>query len=321
MASKASAEAALPPAVLLMGPTAAGKTALAMALYDHLPVRLISVDSAQVYRGMDVGSAKPDAATLAHYPHKLIDIRDPQQTYSAADFAQDAEQAMRQAAADQCLPVLVGGTSLYFQALLYGLDPLPVADAAVRARLAERAERIGWAGLHRELAERDPASAARIRPSDPQRIQRALEVLELSGRSLSELQSGSRQPRFDSLRIVLTPGQRSVLHARIGERVQHMLAGGLIAEVEGLLRELPGARQLTALRSVGYRQVLDCLAGEFGLGELPARIEAATRQLAKRQLTSFRKFSRTLWYDPHQAKAMLMVSGEIARFLQRTRIT
>lgn len=297
-----------------MGPTAAGKTALAMALCDQFPVRLISVDSAQVYRGLNIGSAKPDAATLARYPHDLIDIRDPDQAYSAADFAADAAASMRAAAAAGRWPVLVGGTSLYFRALLYGLDALPPADPTIRAQIAERASSLGWPALHAELERHDPATARRIRPSDPQRIQRALEVLELTGQGMSALQSGPRLPRFACLRIVLTAADRSSLHARIGHRVEEMMASGLVEETRALVQAYPNSSDLPALRSVGYRQVLDGLESRVDMGQVPERIVAATRQLAKRQLTSFRKFHRALWYDPAQAEAVSMVSGEIAEY-------
>lgn len=280
-----------------MGPTAAGKTALAMAMFDQLPVALISVDSAQVYRGMDIGSAKPDTATLNRYPHALIDIRDPEHPYSAAEFVADAETAMRAACQQGKLPLLVGGTNLYFRALLYGLDDLPAAEPELRARIARQAEQHGWKALHQRLAQRDPDTARGIRPSDPQRIQRALEVLELTGRGLHEHHQKPQTPRFPSLRIVVTAASRARLHARILERSRLMLAQGLIEELEAL-RQRPGLRaDHPAMRSVGYRQVWDYLDGAVSRSELPVRIAAATRQLAKRQLTGLRKFAQTLWYD------------------------
>ena len=281
-----------------MGPTAAGKTALAMAMSDQLPLALISVDSAQVYRGMDIGSAKPDAATLDRYPHALIDIREPEHAYSAADFVADAEAAMRAAFEQGKLPLLVGGTNLYFRALLYGLDDLPAAEPELRARIARQAEQQGWAALHRRLTERDPDTARNIRPSDPQRIQRALEVLELTGLGLHAHHQQPRLPRFLSLRLVVTAASRARLHARIVERSRLMLAQGLIEELERL-RQRPGLQaDHPAMRSVGYRQVWEYLDGAVSEAELPARMAAATRQLAKRQLTGLRKFGQTLWYDP-----------------------
>ncbi len=313
MASEAGA--GLPPAILLMGPTAAGKTGMALAIHDQLPVSLISVDSAQVYRGLDVGSAKLDRETLLRYPHALIDIRDPEQGYSAAEFVADAEQAMRSAAAMGKTPLLVGGTNLYFRALLYGLDELPVADPEVRARLARRAGEQGWEALHRELAMRDPESARRIRPGDAQRVQRALEVLELTGKGLSSHHNQPRLPRFSSLRIVLTTASRQSLHARIEQRAAAMLEAGLIEEVAGLRRR-PGLHaDAPAMRSVGYRQVWEHLQRPRDVAGLRARIAAATRQLAKRQLTGFRKFPRTLWYDSARMATDAMVIRQAARWI------
>lgn len=316
VANSPDAAGDLPPAVLLMGPTAAGKTALAMRIFDHLPVRLISVDSAQVYVGLDIGSAKPDAETLAQYPHALIDIRTPDQAYSAADFVRDAEFAMRAAAADGQLPLLVGGTPLYFRALLYGLDKLPAAQPELRARIAERAAQRGWAALHRELQARDPLTAQRIRPTDPQRIQRALEVLELTGQGLSAQQHGARLPRFPSLRIVVTPACRARLHARIAERADSMLRLGLVDEL-ATLRQQPGLHKDTpAMRSVGYRQAWEYLDAPNDPEKLRSRILAATRQLSKRQLTGFRKFARTLWYDSEGSGMMGLVTRQVARWLR-----
>lgn len=314
MASKLARDGGLPPAVILTGPTAAGKTAVAQALFDRFAVTLISVDSAQVYRGLDIGSAKPDAKSLARYPHELIDLRWPEQAYSAADFVADAEQAMRRAAAAGQLPLLVGGTVLYLRALLYGLDPLPAADPALRARLRERAERAGWDALHAELARRDPDTAARVSASDPQRLQRALEVLELTGRGLADHHSAPRRPRFQSLRLVLTPADRGELHARLERRLARMLDDGLIEEV-GRLRQRAGLRaEHPAMRSVGYRQVWQYLDGELGRAELAPRIAAATRQLAKRQLTALRKFPDTLWYDPNRSQTLAVIGRRVQRF-------
>jgi len=314
VASSPGAAGALPPAILLMGPTAAGKTGLALALHDRLPVSLISVDSAQVYRGLDVGSAKLDSETLARYPHALIDIREPEQAYSAAEFVADAEAAMLAAAAAGKTPLLVGGTNLYFRALLYGLDPLPAADPDLRARLARRAGEHGWEALHRELAQRDPDSARRIRPSDPQRIQRALEVLELTGKGLSAHHSQPRLPRFPSLRLVLTAASRKRLHERIGQRAATMLQSGLVDEVRALRRRPDLRADCPAMRSVGYRQVWEGLERGLDAACLPARIAAATRQLAKRQLTGFRKFSQTLWYDSDHPAVVGMVVRQAAGF-------
>ncbi|TVS13017.1 MAG: tRNA (adenosine(37)-N6)-dimethylallyltransferase MiaA [Wenzhouxiangella sp.] len=317
MASRFGGAPELPPAVLIMGPTAAGKTAAAFSLFDQLPVDLISVDSAQVYRGLDIGSAKPDAQTLRRYPHELIDVRDPESTYSAALFVADAENAMQRASAAGRMPVLVGGTVLYFRALLFGLDRLPPADPAVRSGIAERAARRGWAALHDELAGRDPATAARLHPSDAQRIGRALEVLELTGRGLSDHHRGSRQARFPSLRVVMTPADRSVLHGRIARRVDAMLAAGLVGEVERL-RERPAlGRDHAAMKSVGYRQAWEAIERGENTQVLRERIVAATRQLAKRQLTGLRKFPGTLWYDSARANAAGSVVRRVAGFCRQ----
>ncbi len=302
----------LPAAVILSGPTAAGKTAVAQDLFDRFAVTLINVDSAQVYRGLDIGSAKPDAASLARYPHELIDLRWPEQSYSAADFVSDAESAMRRASAAGRVPVLVGGTVLYLRALLYGLDPLPAADPALRAHLGERAERDGWAALHAELARRDPDTAARIRPSDPQRVQRALEVLELTGRGLAAHHSAPRRPRFQSLRLVLTPADRGELHRRIERRFAEMLEAGLVDEVRQLRRREALSAGHPAMRAVGYRQVWQYLDGAFDRSGLIARAGAATRQLAKRQLTALRKFSDTLWYDPNARRTRAVIGRQVS---------
>jgi tRNA dimethylallyltransferase len=300
--------------VILSGPTAAGKTAVAEALSDRFPIRLISVDSAQVYRGLDIGSAKPGVVELERYPHALIDLRWPEESYSAADFVVDAEQAMRRAAADGRVPMLVGGTVLYLRSLLYGLDRLPEADPALRQRLRAQAEREGWNKLHQDLARRDPETAARIRPSDPQRIQRALEVLELTGRGLASHHSAPRRPRFPSLRLVLTPADRRQLHQRIERRFGQMLDDGLIEEVEAL-RQRPGLHDThPSMRSVGYRQVWQFLDGGLDRTELMAQAVAATRQLAKRQLTGLRKLSDALWYDPQRRQTLTVIARQLSDF-------
>jgi tRNA dimethylallyltransferase len=304
----------LPPAVILSGPTGAGKTAVAKALYDRFPISLINVDSAQVYRGLDIGSAKPDAAELRRYPHELIDLRWPEETYSAADFVADAEQSMWRAAADGRLPMLVGGTVLYLRALLYGLDRLPQADPVLRDRLKAQAERDGWAKLHRDLARHDPETAARIRPSDRQRIQRALEVLELTGRGLAAHHSAPRRPRFPSLRLVVTPADRRQLHHRIERRFGQMLADGLIEEVERLRQRPAVHAEHPSMRSVGYRQVWQFLDGALDRTELAAKAVAATRQLAKRQLTGLRKLSDALWYDPDRRQTLTVIGRQLSEF-------
>ncbi|MGC1550469.1 MAG: tRNA (adenosine(37)-N6)-dimethylallyltransferase MiaA [Rhodanobacter sp.] len=279
-----------PLAIFLMGPTASGKTALACELSERLPLGLISVDSALVYRGMDIGTAKPDATTLARYPHALINIRDPAQPYSAADFRADAMEAMRQVSETGRVPLLVGGTGLYFRALQRGLSSLPEADAEVRARIAAEAAAIGWSALHQRLAELDPPAAERIRPGDQQRLQRALEVIELTGRPLSEQQQGGNGERFPwrVLKLALLPGDRAPLHARIAERFDVMLAHGLLDEVRTLRERGDLHPDLPAIRAVGYRQAWEHLDGQYDVAELRNRGIFATRQLAKRQITWLR---------------------------------
>ena len=288
-----------PPSLLLLGPTASGKSALALRLAERLPVEIISVDSAQVYRGLDIGTAKPDADERARVAHHLIDIREPDDPYSAASFASDARTAIAAIRARGRLPLLAGGTMLYARALIAPLDDLPPADPAVRRRLDEQAARDGWPALHRRLAQRDPAAAARIGPTDPQRIQRALEVIELTGRPLSELQRGTPAASPELTVIAIEPSDRAVLHARIAERFDAMLAAGLVDEVRGLMAR-PGMRlDLPAMRAVGYRQVAEMLAGEAAADPavLRERGIAATRQLAKRQLTWLRSLPVTARFD------------------------
>ncbi|MFP4137102.1 MAG: tRNA (adenosine(37)-N6)-dimethylallyltransferase MiaA [Halomonas sp.] len=289
-----------PPAILLMGPTAAGKTDLAIALHERLGVELISVDSAMVYRDMDIGSAKPSAEELARAPHRLIDIRDPAEPYSAADFREDALAEMREISAVGRVPLLVGGTMMYLRQLLFGVANLPSADPAVRAELEAELEARGLAALHAELGRIDPASAARIHPNDPQRLLRALEVHRLSGRTLSELWAEQRPETFPwrTLSIGLAPGDRRVLHERIAERFRAMLVQGLIEEVAALRARGDLSPALPAMKSVGYRQVWEYLDGEVDRAGLEHRGIVATRQLAKRQLTWMRGWEGLHWIDP-----------------------
>ncbi|WP_374681636.1 tRNA (adenosine(37)-N6)-dimethylallyltransferase MiaA [Accumulibacter sp.] len=279
--------AALPPAILLMGPTASGKTALAMALARRFPVELISVDSAQVFRDMDIGTAKPDAATLAEFPHHLIDVLPPTEAYSAARFRTDALAVMAEISARGRVPLLVGGTMLYFKALLEGLAELPQADPATRAAIDGEAAKRGWPALHAELAQIDPETAARLHSTDAQRIQRALEVFRLSGRSLSALLAAGavQAAAYAFTAIGLLPSDRAVLHRRIAERFTAMLAAGLEAEVAMLRERYPLHAALPAMRCVGYRQVWEVQDGLLPQHELRERGIYATRQLAKRQLT------------------------------------
>ena len=282
-----------PLAICLMGPTASGKTALALALADRLDCGLVSVDSAQVYRGMDIGTAKPEPAVLARYPHRLIDIRDPAEPYSAAEFRRDALTAIGEILAAGRMPLLVGGTMLYFRALIHGLAEMPGADPAIRAGIAALAEREGWDAVHRRLAAVDPASAARIDPGNRQRVQRALEVYLASGRPMSSLHA-AQSPAADLpcrlLQLALVPADRAALHRRIAARFQAMLAAGFLDEVRALKARGDLHPDLPSIRSVGYRQVWDYLDGRVSRQEMSERAIAATRQLAKRQLTWLRSW-------------------------------
>ena len=304
-----------PPAILLMGPTASGKTALACQLSERFPLELVSVDSALVYRGLDIGSAKPDAATLARYPHRLIDIRDPEQAYSAGEFRDDALREMAQITAAGRVPLRVGGTGLYFRALTRGFSDLPTADAQLRARLQAQLQVHGLAALHSRLAALDPAAAARIRPGDTQRVLRALEVIELSGRPLSELQQGGERAPYRFLKLALVPAERAPLHARIAARFEQMLREGLVEEVRGL-RARPGLHaDLPSMRAVGYRQVWQYLDGEFALAELRDRGVFATRQLAKRQITMLRAELDARWLDPERGGLIGRATAALELFL------
>ena len=299
----------LPPAIFLMGPTAAGKTDLALELARVLPCDLISVDSALVYRGMDIGTAKPERVVLDAFPHALIDIRDPAESYSAAEFRADALAAMAESAARGRIPLLVGGTMLYYKALLEGLADMPSADPAIRAELEARAAAEGWEALHRELAEVDPQSAARIHPNDPQRLTRALEVYRLSGLSMTEHRlrqaagnpdagtSGAGQLPYTVAQLAIAPAQRQVLHDRIAQRFRVMLEQGFVEEVEALRRRSDLHAGLPSIRAVGYRQVWEYLDGELSREEMVERGIIATRQLAKRQFTWLRGWDDLHWLD------------------------
>jgi tRNA dimethylallyltransferase len=286
-----------------MGPTASGKTALACALADRFPLGLISVDSALVYRGMDIGTAKPDAATLSRYPHELIDIRDPALPYSAADFRADAVLAMDKVRGQGKVPLLVGGTGLYFRALQRGLSALPEADPQVRERLAAEAAALGWAAMHERLVRLDPVAGERIRPGDIQRLQRALEVIELTGRPLSEQQRGGSGERFPwrVLKLALLPNDRAPLHARIAERFDAMLAGGFLDEVRLLRARSDLHADLPAIRAVGYRQAWEYLDGQVDAATFRDRGVFATRQLAKRQITWLRSEWDARLFDPDRS--------------------
>jgi tRNA dimethylallyltransferase len=277
-----------PPVLCLMGPTATGKTALALALHAQLPVELVSVDAAQVYRGMDIGTAKPSPAERARAPHRLIDICDPAEAYSAARFREDALREIAAIVRAGRTPLLVGGTSFYFRALESGLSELPSADPAVRARLAAEAARDGWPALHARLRDQDPASAARIDPHDAQRIQRALEIVALTGRTRTELGGARQRPPYCFVKLALWPADRAALHRRIAERFRLMLNQGLVAEVESLYRRGDLSPSLPSVRTVGYRQVWAYLSGALNYQDMVEKSIIATRQLAKRQLTWLR---------------------------------
>ena len=288
-----------PLAILLMGPTAAGKTDLAMALHERLGCELISVDSAMVYRGMDIGTAKPSPEELARAPHRLIDIRDPADPYSAEDFRQDARREMAAISAGGGVPLLVGGTMMYYKHLTEGVANLPSSDPTVRAGIEALAAEGGLAAVHEALAEVDPASAARIHANDPQRLMRAREVQRISGRAMSELWHEQQRETFPyrTLSIAVSPRDRAVLHARIARRFDAMLAGEFLDEVAAL-RERPDLHPgLPSMKSVGYRQAWEHLDGLYGREELRERGVIATRQLAKRQLTWLRRWPDLHWVD------------------------
>lgn len=275
-----------------MGPTAVGKTALAMALHEVLPVELISVDSSQVYRGMDIGTAKPSKEELRQAPHRLIDIRDPAQPYSAADFAHDAKREIEDIMASGRIPLLVGGTMFYFHSLEFGLSKLPSADNEVREQLFAEAEKLGWPAMHARLAKYDPETAARIHPNDSQRVQRALEILEVSGQAPSELSKQSSMADFPyrPVKIALVSEDRTELRERIAQRFHNMLQNGLIDEVEALYRRGDLKTDLPAIRMVGYRQVWEYLEGKLDYNQAVEKGINATRQLAKRQMTWLRSY-------------------------------
>jgi tRNA dimethylallyltransferase len=278
-----------PAAYVLLGPTASGKSALAMALAARFPVEIVCVDSGQVYRGMDIGTAKPTREERARVPHHLVDVVDPTESYSAGRFRAEAIAAVQGIIARGRIPLLVGGTMLYYRALAQGIDALPAAEPGLRAQIDARAARHGWPALHADLARVDPATASRLAPNDAQRIQRALEVFELMGRPLSELQTGARRaPPFALHAFALVPADRALLHQRIAERFERMLKEGLLDELRALRRRYALDSHMPSMRCVGYRQAWACLEGEYGEAALREKGIAATRQLAKRQLTWLR---------------------------------
>jgi tRNA dimethylallyltransferase len=304
-------------AVLLMGPTASGKTDLAISLCKRFPCDIISVDSALVYRGMDIGTAKPDAATLRRAPHQLVDIRDPENSYSAGDFVRDARAAIAASAEKGRIPLLAGGTMMYFRALTEGIADLPAADAGVRDQIDAEAERRGWPAMHAELEEVDPQVASRLSPNDSQRIQRALEVYRISGKALGEWQRDAVADEGDVsyIKIALQIEPRKILHDRILARLNHMIENGFEDEMR-VLRARPGlSEDCSAMRCVGYRQFWQYLDGDYSLQEARDRALFATRQLAKRQLTWLRSESSVFVVDPLEAGAIDTISPHLARKL------
>lgn len=315
-----------PPAIFLMGPTASGKTGLAVDLAEQFALDIISVDSALVYRGMDIGTAKPDETILRRAPHALINIREPTQNYSAAEFRHDALAEMSAITGQGRVPLLAGGTMLYFKALSGGLADLPAANHEVRARIKQQARELGWPSLHSQLAAKDPETAARIHPNDPQRIQRALEVLELSGRKMSDLHRQQRERKSEQepagdwgyrvLKIVVCPQSRQQLHGMIERRFYQILDQGFMDEMKTLRARGDLDPTLPSMRCVGYRQAWVYLEGESTLEEMCQQALAATRQLAKRQLTWLRQESGALWYDLELESVRESVFEAVAHFLE-----
>ena len=281
--------------ISLMGPTASGKTAFAMELYDKYPIDIISVDSALIYRGMDIGSAKPTKQEQQKYPHKLIDICDPAESYSAANFRHDAIEEIEKSLSNGRTPLLVGGTMLYFKALIDGLSPLPAADSEIRQQIEEKANKLGWQAIHEELKKVDPVSAQRIHPNDPQRLNRALEVYLISGKSLTELtqESGEALP-YDIMQLAIMPEDRAELHQRIEQRFLQMLDQGFEEEVKTLMQRSDLHTNLPSIRCVGYRQMWEYLNGDSSYDEMVFKGICATRQLAKRQITWLRGWKQPI---------------------------
>lgn len=307
----------LPPAIFILGPTASGKTALAMQLADQFPVELISIDSAQVFRDMNIGTAKPDAETLAKYPHHLIDLISPEERYSAAQFCADALRVMAEITARGRVPLLVGGTMLYYKALIEGLADLPKADADIRAQIDAEAAMHGWPHMHAELAKLDPDSAARLKPNDAQRIQRALEVVRLTGRPMADIYAEQTRTPFPyrKLAIALMPTDRAWLHERIALRFDRMLAHGLVEETRALRAKYALRADLPSMRSVGYRQVWEMLEGEIPSQELRDRGIFATRQFAKRQITWLNALPNLALFDCMNPALAETINSNVNSFL------
>ena len=304
------------PVICLMGPTGSGKTQLAVRLVQEFPMQIISVDSAMVYRDMNIGTAKPDAETLALAPHRLIDIRDPADAYSAAQFRDDALREIENSIAQKKIPLLVGGTMLYFRALQQGLSDLPSADVDIRKKIIEQAAVSGWGCLHAELEKIDPEAAARIHPHDTQRIQRALEVYQLTGKNLTSWQQdgGDLTANYQFYNLAIAPSDRAILHERIAVRFIQMLKDGLVDEVKKLQERGDLSLDTPSMRSVGYRQVWQYLSGDLSDDEMQERGIIATRQLAKRQLTWLRSWPNVQWFDGEATDLYQKVSGFVGSF-------
>lgn len=308
-----------PPAVFLMGPTCSGKTTIALELAQNLPCEIISVDSGQIYRHMDIGTAKPDAATLKRVPHHLINIIEPTERFSAGQFRENALRLMAEISARDRVPLLVGGTMLYFKTLREGLSELPPADPAIRAVIDAMAERAGWPALHAELTRLDPVTAARLERTDSQRIQRALEVCYLTGQPMSRVlrQTEITALPYRSISIALMPDDRAALHKRIAERFNGMLTSGLIEEAKWLRSNYALQRSMPSMRCVGYRQVWQYLDQEFGYQDLAERGIAATRQLAKRQMTWLRSMPNVESIDCFSARLPQKVLARVEQTLMQ----
>ncbi len=307
----------LPPALLLMGPTASGKTTAAIELVRRHPFKIISVDSAKIYRDMNIGTAKPDAETLEIAPHALVDIRDPNESYSAAEFHEDAILEMHKITRDGQIPLLVGGTMLYYRALLSGLAELPPASENLRREIEAEAAEVGWQRLHARLRSLDPEAANAIHPNDRQRIQRALEVITLSGEKFSVLlrQGVERDLGYRVLKLIVCPESRPQLHEQIEKRFHRMLAAGFLDEMKMLRARYELNSEKPSMRCVNYRQAWEYMEEEISHEQMVEKAIAATRQLAKRQLTWLRQESDALWYDSHQEEAQQSLFNEVARFI------
>lgn len=304
----------LPPVICLMGPTASGKTALAMALHDALPCDIISVDSALVYRDMDIGTAKPTAEELAKYPHRLINLIDASESYSAADFCRDALVEIEKIRANNRIPLLVGGTMMYFKSLIDGISPLPAADVKIRQGIADEAEQFGWESIHQQLASVDPVSAERIHKNDPQRLMRALEVYRLTGKSITDLTKvkGERLSG-DVLQFAISPKERKDLHGRIALRFEQMIEQDFESEVVKLKQRDDLHENLPAIRCVGYRQMWEYLDGEVDHDEMVFKGICATRQLAKRQLTWLRNWPNLQWLHMEDENNLKLIMSSVSK--------